>query len=74
MPSIGRLGHGIADDQGDLIEPSAIRASLAQRAIKLYHHHDQRRTIGRTVAAVELMPGDQRLPPRTADGRPETTS
>lgn len=61
---------GVADDQGDVIEPGAIAASLAKRGLKLCNHHDQRRPIGRVVEAVELRPGDRRLPRYTADGRP----
>lgn len=61
---------GVVDDQGDLIEPGAVRASLAQRGVKLCAHHDQRRPIGKVTGAVELMPGDRRLPARTADGQP----
>lgn len=61
---------GVADDQGNLIEPGAIRASLAQRGIKLCYAHDHKCPIGRVTSAVELMPGDRRLPATTADGAP----
>lgn len=52
----------IADDQSDVIEPGAIAASLVKRGVKLCVHHDQKRRIGQVTSAVELLPGDRRLP------------
>jgi hypothetical protein len=60
---------GVVDAVGDLIEPGAF-GDVSRRRIKLCAHHDPQRPIGKVTAAIELRPGDRRLPARTADGNP----
>jgi len=59
---------GVVDDVRDLLEPGVFRETLARRRVMLCAHHDQKRPIGKVIEAVELLPGDRRLPRRTADG------
>lgn len=62
---------GIKDEVGDIIEPGAFRRTLGERPKpKVCLGHDWNRPIGKSLGIVELMPGDQRLPKMTADGRP----
>lgn len=60
---------GVPDAAGDLIVPGAFADTLTRRRVALCAHHDQQRPIGRVSSAVELAPGDRRLPARTADGQ-----
>jgi hypothetical protein len=62
---------GVKDEVGDIIEPGAFRRTLGERPRpKVCLGHDWNRPVGRTLEIVELLPGDRRLPKRTADGRP----
>jgi hypothetical protein len=61
---------GIRDDVNDVIEPGAFRRTLRERTPRMVLGHDWNRVVGRTVSAVELPPGDPRLPRTAPDGTP----
>ncbi len=60
----------VPDQVGDIIVPGAFRRALTKTRPKIVYDHDWRRPMGRVREAVELMPGDSRLPALTADGDP----
>ena len=54
---------GNKDLQGDVIMPGAFsKALLTNKAPKIVFQHDWDFPLGKTISAVELMPGDKRLP------------
>lgn len=53
---------GVLDDVGDIIEPGAYAETLKQRVPKGVWSHDWDTPVAKTLEAVELMPGDPRLP------------
>jgi len=61
---------GIVDDQNDLLECGVFRRSLRERQVKGVLGHDWNRPVAVAEEAVELMPGDPRLPRTAADGTP----
>ena len=61
---------GVVDDVDDVIEPGAFRRSLRERQVKGVLGHDWLRVVAVAEEAVELMPGDPRLPRTAPDGTP----
>jgi len=61
---------GVPDEVDDVIVPGAFARTLRIRKPKIVRSHDWNRLVGRVVEAIELLPGDPRLPRRTADGAP----
>lgn len=62
---------GVKDQVNDIIVPGAFRRTLAERPRpKVCLGHDWNRPVGKTLEIHELMPGDRRLPAKTADGKP----
>ena len=61
---------GVVDDVDDVIEPGAFRRSLRERQVKGVLGHDWLRAVAVAEEAVELMPGDPRLPRTAPDGTP----
>ena len=61
---------GTVDDVNDVIEPGAFRRSLRERQVKGVLGHDWLRAVAVAKKAVELMPGDPRLPRTAPDGTP----
>jgi HK97 family phage prohead protease len=59
--------YGLVDEQGERIVYGAFRKSLEQGLPKPVYMHDWRQPLGVTEAAVELPPGDPRLPAAVAD-------
>jgi len=62
---------GVVDDVSDLIKPGAFRRTLSADGIrpKVCANHKWDQPIGRVLNIEELLPGDQRLPRTTGDGR-----
>lgn len=60
---------GVQDEVNDIIVPGAFRRTLRERAMRGVKGHDWNRPVARQVKAVELLPGDPRLPDTLADGR-----
>lgn len=60
---------GVRDLVGDVIEPGAF-AGVDPRRVRMHARHRWADEVGDVTGAVELLPGDPRLPARTADGRP----
>jgi len=52
----------IVDNVNDVIEPGAYAKTLEKRVPKGVWSHDTTIPVARTIKAVELMPGDERLP------------
>ena len=61
---------GVVDDVDDVIECGAFRRSLRERQVKGVLGHDWLRVVAVAEEAVELMPGDPRLPRTAPDGTP----
>lgn len=61
---------GIVDKVSDVIEIGALTKSLRRQTPQMCLGHDWSRVIGRTISAVELLPGDPRLPRTAPDGSP----
>lgn len=61
---------GVRDEVDDIIVPGAFRRSLAEREMKGVKGHDWNRPVAVQRNAVELMPGDDRLPARMPNGAP----
>jgi peptidoglycan hydrolase-like protein with peptidoglycan-binding domain/ribosomal protein L37AE/L43A len=61
---------GIKDRVNDIIKPGAYAKTLAERVPKGVHSHDWDTPVSKTLEAVELMPGDSRLPKATPAGAP----
>lgn len=61
---------GVRDEVDDIIVPGAFRRSLAEREMKGVKGHDWNRPVAVQRHAVELMPGDDRLPARLPSGAP----
>ena len=61
---------GVRDDVGDIIEPGAMARTLRERTPQMCVAHDWGRVVGKVLAAVELLPGDPRLPATAPDGSP----
>lgn len=61
---------GVLDEVNDIVEPGAYAATLRKRTPKIIKDHDWQQRLGKTLAIEEYMPGDSRLPQRTADGQP----
>lgn len=55
---------------GDLFEPGSLRRAIAGRMPKVVVAGDWNRQAGRVLSAVELEPGDPRLPATTPAGQP----
>lgn len=60
---------GIVDEVDDIIEPGAYRETLTKRRPKVCWAHDWAHPIGRVLYIEELLPGDDRLPTTTRDGK-----
>ena len=60
----------IRDEVGDVIEVGALTKSLRRQTPRLCVAHEWSRIAGRITSAVELMPGDPRLPATGPDGQP----
>ncbi len=61
---------GVPDEVADVIVPGAFRRTLTTRRPKIVRAHDWRQLVGKVIDVTELLPGNKRLPARTADGRP----
>jgi hypothetical protein len=61
---------GTRDDVNDILVPGCFGRSLRERTPALCVAHDWARIAGQVLSAVELLPGDPRLPATTADGAP----
>lgn len=61
---------GVQDQVKDVIEPGAYAKTLKARTPKGAWAHDWAQPVSKTLSAVELMPGDRRLPAKTRNGDP----
>ena len=61
---------GVQDEVMDVIAPGAFTATLSKRRPKACFAHDWAKPVGRVLSAIELRPGDKRLPKTLPDGRP----
>ncbi len=61
---------GVPDQVGDVLVPGCFQRTLARIRPKIVDGHDWKRLVGRVTEAIELLPGDKRLPARTPDGEP----
>lgn len=61
---------GLTDNVNDIIEPGAYADSLKKIKPKGVWSHDWNQPISKTLEAVELLPGDSRLPKELPDGSP----
>lgn len=59
---------GVVDDVKDNINPGAYAKTLLSRTPKGVWSHDWDTPVSKTLAAVELMPGDSRLPEKQRNG------
>lgn len=59
---------GVVDDVDDVIVPGAFRRSLIERKMRGVLGHDWNRQVAVQRDALELLPGDPRLPATLADG------
>lgn len=60
---------GVVDEVRDRIIPGAYQKTLISRTPKGVWSHDWDNPISKTLAAEELLPGDDRLPTKTRDGQ-----
>lgn len=65
---IAAVTGGEPDAVGDVIQVGAFARSLRERTPRLCVGHDWGRVCGKVLSAVELPPGDPRLPARTVTG------
>lgn len=61
---------GVLDEVGDVLVPGAFARTLRQRTPRPCLLHAWERKIGDTLSIRELLPGDPRLPEKTAEGKP----
>jgi len=61
---------GVRDDVDDVIVPGAFHRTIRERTPRLVVAHDWGRVCGQVLSAVELLPGDPRLPATAPDGTP----
>lgn len=83
-PMTGVIGHddeegtvtalvavsGVCDEVGDVIVPGSLGVAVKRLKPKGVDAHDWKTPVSRADWAVELMPGDDRLPKTTPDGAP----
>lgn len=67
---IAILGPTGVAREGDLIESGALAAAIRRRQPRVAVAHDWSRPAGIVTSAVEVPPGDPRLPATTSDGEP----
>lgn len=60
---------GVEDEVADIIKPGAYKATLARRNPKVCWAHSWEHPIGKVLHIEELLPGDERLPALTRDGK-----
>lgn len=58
------------EQTGDVFEPGALADAMTRRTPKITIESEWNRPVGTVVSAVELPPGDQRLPATQPDGTP----
>ncbi|MGH3986077.1 MAG: helicase-related protein, partial [Pseudonocardiaceae bacterium] len=61
---------GVRDEVGDFIVPGSLGKAIKRLKPKGVNNHDWGVKVSKMIYADELMPGDPRLPPRTAQGDP----